>query len=153
VGFYAYPDTHTVGGIRGTAVLYIVLPPGGITTPGVLNLALRVLNLVIRVLNLGYIPGTQYPVHYRENPLENFPRQKSHPRQQPPPPPHQILGSGWEHLPEPTSLLSSALLLGFDGFAASARSGWDSAVPAGGAAARPVGGHQIMSRQTTCSVG
>ena len=59
------------------------------STPGVLNLALRVLNLVIRVLNL--VPDTQYPVLYRENPIENFPRQKSHPRQRPPPPPYSGL--------------------------------------------------------------
>ena len=37
----------------------------GFSTPGVLNLALRVLNLVIRILNL--VPRTQYPVLYREN--------------------------------------------------------------------------------------
>ena len=65
------------------------VPVGGISTPGVLNLALGVLNLVTRVLNL--VPGTQYPVLYRENPIENFPRRKSHPRQKPPP--RQILGS------------------------------------------------------------
>ena len=37
----------------------------GFSTPGVLNLALKVLILVIRVLNL--VPRTQYPVLYREN--------------------------------------------------------------------------------------
>jgi hypothetical protein len=59
-------------------------------TPGVLNLALRVLNLVVRVLNL--VPGTQYLVLYTKNPIENFQRQKSHPRQKPPPPPDSGLG-------------------------------------------------------------
>jgi hypothetical protein len=42
----------------------------------------RVLNLVDRLLNL--VPGTQYPVRYRKNHIENFPHRKSHPRQKPP---------------------------------------------------------------------
>jgi hypothetical protein len=81
------PPHHQILAIcrRGRGNLRV--PLRGISTPGVLNLALRVLNLVIGVLNL--VPGTQYPVLYRENPIENFPRQKSHPPQKPPP----ILGS------------------------------------------------------------
>ena len=56
----------------------------GFSTPGVLNLALRVLNLLIRVLNL--VPGTQYPVLYRENPIENFPlKNPAHVKSLPPP--------------------------------------------------------------------
>jgi hypothetical protein len=66
---------------RGLGILRV--PVGGISTPRVLNLALRVLNLVTRVLNL--VPGTQYPVLYRKNRIENFPRRKSHPQQKPPP--------------------------------------------------------------------
>jgi hypothetical protein len=66
-----------------------------ISTPGVLNLALRVLNLVIRALNL--VPSTQYRVIYRENRIENFRRQKSDRRQRPPPSPPPDSGL-WEHL-------------------------------------------------------
>jgi hypothetical protein len=77
----------------------------GFSTPEVLNLALRVLSLVIRVINL--VPGTQYPVLYRENPVGiSHVKNPTHVRS----PPTTTTTRFWAlGLPAPTSLLSLAL--------------------------------------------